>query len=340
MFRRSSDKPNIFEKVKNTINSLELMHFPTFSSDTFLAPMSGITDVAFRILCRRYGAGLSSTELISANALVHGNKATIRKIDVADEEEPRVIQLFGQSIEYMTKAAKFCEDKCEIIDLNFGCPVSKILEQGAGSALLERPNRIKEIVASICSEVNVPVTCKIRLGIKKSSINVIKVAQLCEQAGAAMITVHARTQKQGYTGEADWSWIKKVKESVSLPVAGNGDVKTVEDYVRMKKETNCDFVMIGRGAIGNPYLFKQIEDYKKTGKYEACTKEQQLQDFFSYLELAEKHKVEFESIKFHAMSFTKGIKNSSIFRNKLSRMKSVEEIRKEMKWVAENRCYL
>ncbi len=306
------------------------MLFPKLSSDTILAPMAGVTDVAFRLLCRRYGAGLAVTEMISANALARENAATLRLIDVVSEEKPRVIQLFGQNTDCLITSAKFCADKCEIIDLNFGCPAAKIIKQGAGSALLERPNKIKEIVSSLVQAVSIPITCKIRLGITKPTINVLKVAKACEEAGASMLAVHARTQNQGYTGKADWAWIKKVKEELKIPVAGNGDVRTVEDYIKMKKETGCDYVMIGRGALGNPYLFKQIEDYKKFGKYTPRNPLQQLKDFFSYLELAEQYKADLNIIKFHAQSFTKGIKGSSQLREKLSKLKSIPEIKKEM----------
>jgi tRNA-dihydrouridine synthase B len=306
------------------------MNLPKLPSDTILAPMAGVTDVAFRLLCKKYGASLTVTEMISANALARNNQATIKMIDVVEEEKPRVIQLFGQNTENLVKAAKYCEDKCEILDLNLGCPAAKIIRQGSGSALLQRPSKVKEIVEALVKTVKIPVTVKIRLGIRKSNINVVKIAKICEEAGAKLIAVHARTQKQGYTGKADWQWIKKVKESVKIPVAGNGDVCSVEDYLRMKEETGCDYIMIGRASMGNPYLFKQIDDYNKTGSYKNRDKKQQIQDFFEYLELAKQYKINFNNIKFHAQAFTKGIKGSSQIRNLLSRVKTVSDIKKIM----------
>lgn len=300
---------------------------PKFSSDLFLAPMAGVTEVAFRVLCQRYGAAGGITEMVSANALARGNKANLRLIDVVEEEYPRTIQLFGQNLNNFVKAVKYCENKCEIIDLNFGCPTPKIMRQGAGSALLKRPARIGEIVKAVSSAVNIPVSCKLRLGISSAKINVLKVAKICEDSGASMLTIHARTQNQGYSGKADWIWIKKVKETVSIPIVGNGDVWTVEDYLRMKKETGCDMVMIGRGAIGNPYLFKQILDYQKNGKYERINTNLRVNLFFEYLTLAEKYNIDWKQIRNQSINFSKGIYQGNKIREKLSVVRDLNELK-------------
>lgn len=299
------------------------MHFPKLKADALLAPMAGVTDVAFRTLCRRYGAGLAVTEMISANALARKNKAALRLLQL-EQDQPRAVQLFGQNTENIVKAARFLEDRCEVIDLNFGCPAAKIIRQGAGSALLERPAKIKEIVADAATAVQVPVTCKLRLGIRKEGINILETAEICEEAGAAMLTIHARTQKQGYTGKADWDWIKRVRERVSIPVAGNGDVCTVEDYLQMKKETGCDYVMIGRGAIGNPHIFRQIKGYNTTKEYSQEIDNKKA--FLEYLELAKLHKIEFKYIKMQAIYFTKGKRNAAALRRELTKTKTIRQV--------------
>lgn len=302
-----------------------MLSLPKFTTDTILAPMSRVTDVAFRLLCKKYGVGLTMTEMISANALSRLNKATLKKMDVVEEEKPRCVQLFGINTENMVMAAKIAQEHCEMIDLNFGCPAPEIIAQGAGSALLQRPAKIKELVQAVSSTVEIPISCKLRLGINKQSINVLKIAQLCEQAGASMLTIHGRTQQQGYNSQANWNWIKKVKEAVKIPVAGNGDVFSVEDYQRMKKETGCDYVMIGRGAVGNPYIFQQIKNYNQTGKYQSDP-QSKLDYFFEYYELAQKYKVSFNNIKFHAQAFTKSLPYSAELRVKLSKAKKREDI--------------
>ncbi len=308
------------------------MDFPKLPSDTMLAPMDGVNDVAFRILCRRYGAGIAFTEMVSATALVRRNKSAMRKSFISNEEQPvRAVQIFGQNTKEMVAAARLLEDKCDIIDINFGCPMENIMSQGAGSALLKKPHKIKEIVSAVSKAVSIPVTCKLRLGIDASSINIIYTSKLCEEAGASMVTVHARTQNQMYSGKAEWGWIKKVKEELSIPVTGNGDVRSPEDYMRMKRETGCDYVMIGRAALGDPYIFTQINDYRKSGTYKKRDRRQQVDDFLAYFELAEKYRINMNFVRFHAQRFTAGMKNSNKMRDELARLRTLDEIKQFMK---------
>lgn len=261
------------------------------ASDAMLAPLSEVSDLGFRLLCKHHGAALTSNEMVSASAIARGNKSTLNQIDVVDDERPCAIQLFGQNTENLVKAAKFCESRCSMIDLNFGCPSHNIVRQGAGAALLQRPNKIKEIVEAVSNAVQLPVSCKLRLGIRRSKINVVKIAQICESAGAKMVIIHARTLMQGYTGKAEWKWIKTAKENVNIPVIGNGDVRNVEDYASIKLQTGCDGVMIGRAALYNPFIFRQIIEFNESGNYRKYSLAQQNQDILLYNSLIEKYKL-------------------------------------------------
>ncbi len=301
--------------------------FPKLSSDTILAPMAKVTDPAFRTLCKNYGCGLTVTEMISANDLSRDEPQALLELkQLAEEPKPRCAQLYGRNMENFIKAAKMAENYADIIDLNFGCPHYKLVQQGTGSALLEFPGKIRQIVQNVVAKVKIPVSCKIRIGIDEHHINVIEVAKKCEESGATMLTVHARTQKQEYLGKADWRWIKKVKEAVNIPIAGNGDVKSVEDYLRMKKETACDYVMIGRGAIGNPHIFKQINDYNKTGKYSLPGREEKLKALEEYLDLAEQFKLSFEQIKYQAMLFLERIYADKLFKPELEKVENKKRL--------------
>jgi len=304
-----------------------MQQFPKLQGKIVLAPMAGVTDVAFRLLCRKYGAAMCFTEMISANALARLNSVTLKKIDTCEEERPVAIQLFGQNTENLMKSAEYIKENCvcDAIDFNIGCPAAKIIRQGAGSALLERPNRIKEIVESL-SRTGMPVTIKTRLGIRKSSHNIIKVARICEEAGACAIIVHARYQKQGYTGKADWKSIKAVKEAVSMPVIGNGDIASPEDAKRMLEETGCDYVMIGRAAMGNPFIFRQCLDYFDKGAYEKTSSVEKIDSFFEYLNLAREKSVDFKAIKLQSNYFTKGVIGGAKLRFSIAKTKTEKEI--------------
>lgn len=230
-----------------------------------LAPMAGTSNPAYIKICEEMGLGYAITELISAEAIIRNSKKTFDMLKGYENLKiPVAIQLFGSNIEVMKKAAQIIEKKyrCPIIDLNMGCPVPKVATRaGAGSALLKDPKKVYELVKSVKESVNVEVTVKIRSGWDQNSINATEIAKMIEKAGASAITVHARTRSQGYSGKADWDIIKSVKESVNVPVIGNGDIKTKEDAKRMLEETNCDAIMIGRGALGNPWLIKNTVNF-------------------------------------------------------------------------------
>ena len=238
----------------------------TIENNLFLAPMAGVTDLAFRSICRRYGAGLTYSEMVSAKGLYYGDKKTPRLMKGGDDEHPYAIQIFGSDADIMAEIIPaVTEYKPDIIDINMGCPTPKIVNNGDGSALLRSPEKIAEIVRRVSDASPVPVTVKIRKGWDSGNINAVQVAKIIEQNGAAAIAVHGRTRDEYYGGSADWDIIRRVKESVKIPVIGNGDVETARDVKRMFDETGCDAVMIGRGAQGNPFLFKQAAEYLETG---------------------------------------------------------------------------
>jgi len=304
--------------------------FPILKSKIVLAPMHNVTNIAFRIMCKKYGAGLVSTELLSANAVSRKNKAVMKLAQTEKKEKPVAVQLFGQNTENLIKAAKIFEKNFDVIDINLGCPSKRILAQGSGGALLKRKNKIAEIVKEVSSAVKKPISVKIRQGFDKNQA--VEIAKLCEKNGANAIIVHARTVEQGYSGKAKWEIIKEVKENVKIPVIGNGDVWSGEDAKKMLKQTNCDYVMIGRAAIGNPFIFKQINEFLKTSKEISQTKEEKIKDYFEYIKLAKKYNCfSLKDAKWKAQEFTKGLPRSTKLRRKLNNIKNWEEIEKLIK---------
>ncbi len=307
------------------------MTIPKFKSKFFLAPMSGITDPAFRLLCSELGAGLTTTELTSVHAVAHkGSVGNIREfVEFSDKESPRSIQLFGFDIEKTVKAAKIVEPYFDMIDYNMGCPADHITAQQAGAALLEKPDHVKKLFAELVNAVDKPVTLKVRAGIDNNSCYLFKnIAKIAEESGVSMIALHARTLKQGYSGNAkgQWVWIKELKESVSIPVVGNGDVVKPEDAEQMFKETGCDYVMIGRGAQGNPYIFNQMKDYFENGTYMTLNDKEKLSYFFKYLEYAKDYKISYARVKDHAMDYTKGMIGGAELRRGITMTKNINEL--------------
>lgn len=236
-------------------------------NNVILAPMAGVTDLPFRLLCKEQGAGLLCMEMVSAKAILYKNKNTEDLMKIEEEERPVSLQLFGSDPKIMSEIAKQIEPRpFEILDINMGCPVPKVVNNGEGSALMKNPKLVGEIVSSIVKAVEKPVTVKIRKGFDDEHVNAVEIAKIIEDSGAAAVAVHGRTRQQFYTGKADWDIIRQVKEAVSIPVIGNGDVDSPESGKAMLELTGCDGVMVGRGAQGNPWIFSRICHYLETGE--------------------------------------------------------------------------
>lgn len=297
------------------------MNLPKFPGKVFLAPLAGITDVAFRLRCLHYGAGLVVIPMVNANAIVRKNKATLDLLKTSVHEKPKAVQLFGSKTDVIKQAAKDVVERtdADILDFNMGCPDVDIIKQGAGSALLKRPAKIKEIVETLKSAVNVPVSVKIRIGGSEKSINALKNSSVIEDAGADMIIVHGRTVKQGYSGKADWDVIKKVKENVSIPVVANGDVWDEESAKALFDATKADFIMLGRGAMGRPWIFEKIDHFLKTGRKSDKAYEYEA-EFEEYKKLALRFDLTKESkLRQQAANFTKGIEGARKLRDEIMR---------------------
>ncbi len=311
---------------------------PSFSSRAFLAPMAGVSDPALRLQCKQMGAGLVVTEFTNIHSIIakekqlKENMQTIREfIEYSEGERPLSVQLFGSDLFALEKAAKIVEPYFDIIDYNMGCPAPHITRQMAGGALLQEANLTQQIFQTLVHAVKKPVTLKIRSGVTDASKFLFReIAEIAEDEGIQMITLHPRTVSQGYSGIADWKMIKELKEISSIPIVGNGDITTPEDAKTMIDKTECDFVMIGRGAMGNPFLFEQINDYLKTNSYQQYSLRDRLDAFFDYLKLTNQYKIKFSNIKNQAMRFTKGMNGGSKIRFKITFSKNIEDITKIM----------
>lgn len=298
-----------------------------------LAPMAGISNTAYRQIIKEMGAGLIFAEMVSDKALVYGSEKTFDLLKMSDMERPIAQQIFGSDVDSFVKAAKLVEDKMhpDIIDINMGCPVPKVaIKSQAGSALLKNPAKIKEIVSAVVNAVSVPVTVKIRSGWDANSVNAVEVAKVIEEAGASAITVHGRTRAQGYSGNADWNIIKQVKEMVSIPVIGNGDVTSAEKAKEMLDFTGCDAVMIGRGVLGNPWLINECVSYLESGiiplKPSAREKIEMLKRHYQLLVDSTSEKQAILEIRTHALWYIKGMPKSAYIKNKICKTKNSEDL--------------
>ena len=298
-----------------------------------LAPMAGVTDLPFRLLCKEQGAGLLCMEMISAKALQYKNKNTKALLSIHPKEYPVSLQLFGSDADIISRMAQEIEElPFQILDINMGCPVPKVVKNGEGSALMNRPELVYEIVSKTVKAIKKPVTVKIRKGFDETSVNAPDIAKIIEQAGAAAIAVHGRTREQYYSGKADWDIIRQVKEAVSIPVIGNGDVFSGESALRMRRETGCDGVMIARGAQGNPWIFSELLEYERTGRMPKRPTPEEIRDMMlRHARMQIEFKVDYLGIREmrkHVAWYTKGLKGSARLRDEINKTESYEELSK------------
>lgn len=303
----------------------------TLDNKVFLSPMAGVTDLPFRLICKEQDCGMLYTEMINAKALCYDDQNTKKMLKIEEEEHPVAVQIFGSDPNFMGKAAEILNDyPNEILDINMGCPAPKVVKNGDGSALMKNPKLAEEVLKSIVKKSKKPVTLKIRKGWDDNNINAVEIAKIAEACGISALAIHGRTREQYYSGKADWDIIAKIKENINIPVIGNGDVFEVEDAINMINKTNCDAIMIGRGAQGNPWIFKRINHYMKTGEIlPEPSGEEKINTALKHLKLAVDEHGEYVAVREmrkHIAWYLKGLRGSARLRDEINKIESYEEV--------------
>lgn len=317
-------------KVKFTCKGIMKIGNIVLDAPIALAPMAGISDLPYRVICRRFGCGLTVSEMVSAKGLLYKNEKTFAMLQIDPAERPTAIQLFGSVPDELAEAAKIVEAQgADMIDFNMGCPVPKVVNNGEGSALMKTPDLAGKILTAMVKAVTIPVTVKFRAGWDDEHRNAVEIAKVAEASGVAAVAVHGRTRDQFYMGKADWGIIRAVKNAVGIPVFGNGDIFSAEDGLRMQKETGCDGLMLARGAYGNPWLFSQLRAAMEGKELPVVTLDEKLRLILEHataLVEFKGEKVAVKEMRSHASAYIKGLPKASEYREKIHRVETLREL--------------